>query len=151
MIAFGQAKEKTYSHTLYHPLSLTSLRLPHGTYLVRLFLHYAPSSKIVTRSPSDSESTTISKRFIERHSRILFQMMKMGCEIGTDPSSHVKGTVTSRGELSGSFNLTASERGMNIKAGFYFPNVTGTEKKGYDQKLSWVKEIFAQATRFRKK
>jgi hypothetical protein len=64
----------------------------------------------------------------------------MDCEIRTNPSLHAKATVTSRGVLSGSFNLTMSGRGMNIEAGFYFPNTIETEKEEYDQKLNWVKE-----------
>jgi hypothetical protein len=114
--------------------------------LIGLVRHYGVFVKVVTRSPRDLERTTISRNFIERHSRILSQMSKMGCEIRTNSSLHAKATVSSRGVLSGSFNLTMSGRGLNVEAGFYFSNIVGTEKEEYDAKLGWVKELFEGST-----
>ena len=65
----------------------------------------------------------------------------MGCKLKKNNSLHAKVTLTSKGVLSGSFNLTKSGRMFNLETGFYFPNTEGTEKKEYDAKLKWVKEL----------
>ena len=114
--------------------------------LIGLLRHHGVSVKIVTRSPSDLTTTTISRRFIERQARTLSQLAEIGCEIRTNASLHAKATVTTKGVLSGSFNLTQSGRIFNLEAGFYFPNTRGTEKREYEEKLHWAEKIFAEST-----
>jgi hypothetical protein len=110
--------------------------------IIGLLRHYGGRVFVVTRSPKDLAETSISANFVTRHSRTLFQLLRLGCTIRTNHSLHAKATVTSGGVLSGSFNLTRSGRIINLEAGFYFPNTEGMQKDEYQQKLNWVKEIF---------
>ena len=110
--------------------------------LIALLRQHGVVVKVVTRSPRDLEEMTLSRNFIARQARTLSQLTEMGCEIRTNSSLHAKATVTTRGVLSGSFNLTKSGRFFNIEAGFYFPNTSGMEKREYDEKLAWVKNVF---------
>ena len=118
--------------------------------LVALLRHHGVAVKVVSRSPKDLEETTLSKQFVVRQARTLSQFVDLGCEVRTNPSLHAKATITTRGVLSGSFNLTKSGRLFNIEAGFYFPNTTGVEKREYDEKLSWAKEVFSESVPLRR-
>jgi phosphatidylserine/phosphatidylglycerophosphate/cardiolipin synthase-like enzyme len=113
--------------------------------LIGLLRHHGVDVKVVTRSPSDLRSTTISRRFIEKQARTLVQLTQMGCKIKTNASLHAKATVTAGGVLAGSFNLTQSGRSLNLEAGFYFPNTTGMERREYDEKLTWAKRLFSES------
>lgn len=114
--------------------------------LVGLLRHYGALVWIITRSPKNlSLRTSLSDRFIDKQARTLMLLRDMGCEIRKDSSLHAKVTLTSRGVLSGSFNLTKSGRMFNLEAGFYFPNTKGLEKKEYADKLKWVKKVFRNA------
>lgn len=111
--------------------------------LIGLLRHYGAPVWIVTRSPKDlSLRTSLSMRFVEKQTRTLLLLREAGCIIRKNQSLHAKVTLTSGGVLSGSFNLTKSGRMFNLEAGFYFPNTQGVEKKEYDAKLRWAKEIF---------
>jgi len=114
--------------------------------LIGLLRHHGVNIKIATRSPNDLATTTISRSFIERQARTLSQLAEIGCEIRTNASLHAKATITTKGVLSGSFNLTQSGRIFNLEAGFYFPNTRGTEKKEYEEKLRWAGKIFSEST-----
>jgi phosphatidylserine/phosphatidylglycerophosphate/cardiolipin synthase-like enzyme len=114
--------------------------------LIGLLRNHGVQIRIVTRSPKDLELTTISKKFVQRQASTLSQLKELGCEIRSNPSLHAKATVTSRGVLSGSFNLTQSGRVFNLEAGFYFPNTRGVEKKEYEEKLAWAEKVFAEST-----
>jgi phosphatidylserine/phosphatidylglycerophosphate/cardiolipin synthase-like enzyme len=114
--------------------------------LIALLRQHSVAIRIVTRSPKDLEGMTLSKHFIARQAKTLAQLAELGCEIRTNSSLHAKATVTAKGVLSGSFNLTKSGRVYNIEAGFYFPNTSGTEKREYDDKLAWVKKVFDDST-----
>lgn len=114
--------------------------------LIGLLRHFGVPVKIITRSPKDLlTKTNLSRKFIEKQARLLSMLEEMGCEIRTNPLLHAKVTITSRGVLSGSFNLTKSGRMFNLEAGFYFPNTKGLEKREYADKFNWVKEIFHNA------
>jgi phosphatidylserine/phosphatidylglycerophosphate/cardiolipin synthase-like enzyme len=113
--------------------------------LIGLLRHHGVDIKVVTRSPKDLGSTTISKGFIERQARTLSQLIDMGCEIRSNSSLHAKATITTKGVLSGSFNLTQSGRVFNLEAGFYFPNGRGVEKREYEEKLVWAQKIFTDS------
>ncbi len=113
--------------------------------LIALLRQHSVDVKVATRSPKDLEEMTLSRNFIVRQARTLSQLSEIGCEIRTNPALHAKATVTSRGVLSGSFNITKSGRAFNIEAGFYFPNTSGLEKKEYDEKLAWAKKVFVDA------
>lgn len=113
--------------------------------LIGLLRHHGVEIKVVTRSPKDLRSTTISKGFIDRQARTLSQLIDMGCEIRSNSSLHAKATITTKGVLSGSFNLTQSGRVFNLEAGFYFANGRGVEKREYEDKLVWAEKIFADS------
>ncbi len=113
--------------------------------LIGLLRHYSVDVKVITRSPKDLRDTTISPSFLTRQTRTLSKIQQLGCTVRTNPSLHAKATITSRGVLSGSFNLTKSGRLFNLEAGFYFPNSHGTEKQEYEDKLLWAKGIFEQS------
>lgn len=114
--------------------------------LIALLRQHGVDVRVVTRSPNDLEGMTLSRNFIARQAKTLSQLAELGCEIRTNSSLHAKATVTARGVLSGSFNLTKSGRVFNIEAGFYFPNTSGMEKREYDDKLAWVKKVFDSST-----
>jgi hypothetical protein len=114
--------------------------------LIALLTHHRVDVKVVTRSPKDLEATTLTRGFIYKQTRALSKLADAGCAIRSNPLLHAKATITSMGVLSGSFNLTESGRIFNIEAGFYFPNTEGTNKKEYDDKLAWVKQVFAEST-----
>ena len=114
--------------------------------LIGLLRHHGVDIKVVTRSPNDLGATTISRKFIERQARTLSQLTQIGCEIRNNGSLHAKATITTKGVLSGSFNLTQSGRVFNLEAGFYFPNTRGTEKREYEEKLRWAEKIFSAST-----
>ena len=97
--------------------------------LIGLLRHHGVKVKIVTRSPRDLGGTTISRAFIWKQARTLSQLSDIGCEINTSPSLHAKATITSKGVLSGSFNLTQSGRVFNLEAGFYFHGVNTFEQR----------------------
>jgi hypothetical protein len=113
--------------------------------LIGLLKHYSVEVKVITRSPMDLRDTSISPSFVTRQARTLSKIQQLGCLIRTNPSLHAKATITSRGVLSGSFNLTRSGRLFNLEAGFYFPNSQGTEKREYEDKLKWARSIFEQS------
>ena len=116
--------------------------------LIGLLRHHGVDVRVVSRSPADLRSTTISRKFIEKQARTLAQLDQMGCKIKTNASLHAKATVTTGGVLAGSFNLTQSGRSLNLEAGFYFPNTSGMEKREYDEKLTWVKQLFSESKSF---
>lgn len=113
--------------------------------LIGLLKHYSVDVKVITKSPKDLRDTTISPSFLTRQTRTLSKIQQLGCTIRTNPSLHAKATITSRGVLSGSFNLTKSGRLFNLEAGFYFPNSQGTEKQEYEDKLTWARGVFEQS------
>ncbi|GEM_PF-3396075 len=113
--------------------------------LVGLLRHHGVDVRVVTRSPADLRTTTISRKFIDKQERTLAQLAKMGCEIRTNASLHAKATLTSGGVLAGSFNLTQSGRSLNLEAGFYFPNTFGIEKREYEDKLEWAQRLFSES------
>jgi phosphatidylserine/phosphatidylglycerophosphate/cardiolipin synthase-like enzyme len=113
--------------------------------LIGLLRHHGVEVRLVTRSPKDLAATTISRKFIEKQARTLSQLAEIGCEIRTNASLHAKATITTRGVLSGSFNLTQSGRAFNLEAGFYFPNTKGTEKREYEDKLRWAEKVFEES------
>lgn len=120
--------------------------------LIGLLRHHAAPVWVVTRSPRDlAERTSLSRRFIERQARTLMLLKDMGCEIKTNSSLHAKVTLTSRGVLAGSFNLTKSGRMFNLETGFYFPNTSGMEKKEYEAKLKWSREVLESSEPLRNK
>jgi phosphatidylserine/phosphatidylglycerophosphate/cardiolipin synthase-like enzyme len=118
--------------------------------LLGLLKHSGVDINVVTRSPRDLAKTTIDRRFIEKQARLITMLDELGCEIRTNPSLHAKATVTSKGVLSGSFNLTKSGRMFNLETGFYFPNTSGVEKEEYEEKLKWAKQVFREAKKLEK-
>jgi phosphatidylserine/phosphatidylglycerophosphate/cardiolipin synthase-like enzyme len=113
--------------------------------LIGLLRHHNVEVKVVTRSPADLAMTTISRGFIEKQARTLSKLLDVGCDIRTNASLHAKATITTKGVLAGSFNLTQSGRVFNLEAGFYFPNTRGTEKREYEEKLHWAEKIFLES------
>jgi len=114
--------------------------------LVALLKHHHVDVKVVTKSPRNLEASGMKRWFIDKQSRTLLKLVEAGCEVRTNTQLHAKATITSMGVLSGSFNLTESGRVFNIEAGFYFPSTRGPNRQEYQEKLTWVKEVFAKST-----
>ncbi len=115
--------------------------------LVSLLRRYGAEVKVVTRSPSDLMRTTLSNSFVLGQAKFLSKVRSIGCEVHISEKLHAKGTVTSQGALTGSFNLTASGRFSNLEEGNLFANTEGDEKAMYSEKLEWAKDIFENQSR----
>lgn len=113
--------------------------------LVLLLSKVGVPVQVISRSPRDLLKMKLSREFIQSQGKILRKFLNSKCDVRTNSSLHAKATVTSRGVLSGSFNLTRSGRSINLEAGFYFANTSGVGKEEYDNKLVWVKKIFEES------
>ena len=88
--------------------------------LLLLLRNYGIPINILSRSPRDLVRIHLSKDFIENQAKILL-LLNAKCDVRTQSNLHAKATITSRGVLSGSFNLTKSGRMINFGSRLLFP------------------------------
>ena len=103
--------------------------------LLLLLRNYGVPINVLSRSPKDLVRIHLSRDFIENQAKILTLLLNAKCDVRTQTNLHAKATITSRGILSGSFNLTKSGRMINLETGFYFPNIEGMEREEYNDKI----------------